>query len=100
MLIRGCARGVRVLCFSATFEQEVGKFINNVAPEPRFMLTLSLPDVVVDNIKQISVLCSTNDEKLSTIKSLYEFLLVGNSLIFCNVSWKFSQIVVKKKKFI
>lgn len=75
----------QIVLFSATFPEHVRTFASNFAPKAN-KIELKKNEVTVDNIRQFYMDCKSEDHKYDVLVSLYKLLVVGQSIIFCQVS--------------
>lgn len=73
----------QMLFFSATYDQEVMQFAMHIVPDP-IIIRVEQKKLSLDNIKQYSILCKSDDEKYSAIQNIYGNLSIGQAIIFCH----------------
>ena len=78
-------RGVQIVLFSATFPDHVRNFATKFAPNAN-KIELQRNELSVDNIRQFYMDCKSEEHKYDVLVSLYKLLVVGQSIIFCQVS--------------
>ena len=80
-----CSKQTLFLCFSATFNDEVQRFMEEFVPEPRAELIVKKKtEWSVDQIRQYYVECEQIG-KYNTLKTLYEYISVGSCILFVEV---------------
>lgn len=72
----------QILLFSATFPEHVYRFSHRFAPDPN-EITLRVEELSVAAIKQFYMDCHDEDHKYHVLTSLYDFLTISQSIIFC-----------------
>ena len=75
---------VQIILFSATFPDNVRKFADKFAPNAN-RIELQKNEISVDNIRQFYMDCRDEDHKYEVLVSLYNLLVIGQSIIFCQV---------------
>jgi hypothetical protein len=78
--------GVQNVLFSATFPDNVQQFASEFAPEAN-QLYLKQEEVTVDAIKQLWMECDGEDQKYNALSALYDCMTIGQSIVFCRVSF-------------
>lgn len=81
MLTKDC----QMLLFSATFEDSVWRFAEQVVPDPN-IIRLKREEETLDTIKQFYVLCKEKEDKFTALCDLYGCLTIAQAMIFCHVS--------------
>lgn len=71
-----------MLLFSATFEDSVWSFAEQVVPDPN-IIRLKREEETLDTIKQFYVLCKDKEDKFVALCNLYGSLTVAQAMIFC-----------------
>jgi superfamily II DNA/RNA helicase len=80
-----CSSKTLFLCFSATFNDEVQRFMEEFVPEPRAELIVKKKaEWSVAQIRQYYVDC-TEMGKYHALKTLYEYISVGSCILFVEV---------------
>jgi len=74
-----------MLLFSATYDQEVMKFAEEIIPNA-LTLRLRKEEESLENIKQYYVHCRNENEKYNAITNIYSVITIGQAIIFCHVS--------------
>jgi ATP-dependent RNA helicase DDX19/DBP5 len=77
---------VQVVLFSATFPDHVRNFASKFAPNAN-KIELKKTELSVEGIKQFYLDCKNEDHKYEVLVSLYTILTIGQSIIFCQVSF-------------
>lgn len=72
-----------MLLFSATYDQHVMKFAQAVVPNP-ITIRLRREEESLDNIKQVYILCRSQDDKFQALSNIYGTISIGQSMIFCH----------------
>lgn len=87
-------RGIKmqIILFSATFPDNVRRFASKFATDAN-KIELRRNELSVSNIRQFYMDCRDEEHKYDILVSLYSLLTIGQSIIFCKVSFK-----SKKKK--
>jgi ATP-dependent RNA helicase DDX19/DBP5 len=75
---------VQILLFSATFPDHVRNFASKFAPNAN-KIELQRNELSVDSIKQFYLDCKNEEAKYDILVQLYNVLVVGQSIIFCQV---------------
>ncbi|CAJ1084510.1 ATP-dependent RNA helicase DDX19A [Xyrichtys novacula] len=73
----------QMLLFSATFEDSVWKFAEQVVPEPN-IIKLKREEETLDTIKQFYVVCREKEDKFTALCNLYGSLTIAQAMIFCH----------------
>ncbi|XP_024862355.1 ATP-dependent RNA helicase DDX19A isoform X2 [Kryptolebias marmoratus] len=73
----------QMLLFSATFEDSVWTFAEQLVPDPN-IIRLKRDEETLDTIKQFYVLCGDKEEKFTALCDLYGSLTVAQAMIFCH----------------
>ncbi len=76
-----------MILFSATYEQDVLKFAHSVVPNP-VVIRLHNEGKCLSNIRQYYINCLSREDKLQALSNLYGAISIGQSMIFCHVSWE------------
>jgi ATP-dependent RNA helicase DDX19/DBP5 len=74
----------RILLFSPTFSFKVLSYAREFAPGA-ITMTLQHHEFTMENIKQIYMDCSDEDDKYRILVELYHAMCIGSSIIFCQV---------------
>lgn len=74
-----------MLLFSATFEESVWRFAENIVPDPN-IIRLKREEETLDTIKQFYVVCKEKEDKFTALCNLYVSLTIAQAMIFCQVS--------------
>lgn len=77
-----------MLLFSATFEDSVWRFAEQVVPDPN-IIRLKREEETLDTIKQFYVVCREKEDKFTALCNLYGSLTIAQAMIFCHVSQLF-----------
>lgn len=95
-IYRHLSKSCQMLLFSATFEESVLKFAEQVIPEPN-IIKLRREEETLDTIKQFYVLCQSKEEKFTALCNLYGCLTIAQAMIFCHTrkmaSWLVATLV-------
>lgn len=74
-----------MLLFSATFEDSVWRFAEQVVSDPN-IIRLKREEETLDTIKQFYVVCKGKEDKFTALCNLYGSLTIAQAMIFCRVS--------------
>lgn len=74
-----------MLLFSATFEESVWSFAENIVTDPN-IIRLKREEETLDTIKQFYVVCKEKEDKFTALCNLYGTLTIAQAMIFCQVS--------------
>src|SRR3989338_10716979 len=77
-----CPKSVQIVCFSATFPDNVKQFTRNLVPAPLNMLLLKPEETTVVQIKQLYIHCGSEKEKFNVLSEIYGYMSIGQSMIF------------------
>jgi ATP-dependent RNA helicase DDX19/DBP5 len=77
---------MQIILFSATFPDHVRRFASKFAPDAN-KIELRKNELSVSNIRQFYMDCRDEDHKYDILVSLYSLLTIGQSIIFCKVSF-------------
>uniref|UniRef100_A0A671THE1 RNA helicase n=1 Tax=Sparus aurata TaxID=8175 RepID=A0A671THE1_SPAAU len=92
MLTKDC----QMLLFSATFEDSVWRFAEQVVPDPN-IIRLKREEETLDTIKQFYVLCKEKEDKFTALCDLYGCLTIAQAMIFCHTrkmaSWLTTNLI-------
>jgi len=72
----------QMLLFSATYDQEVMDFAENIISNP-VVIKLRREEESLDNIKQYYVYCDSIEAKYRSIANIYGTITIGQAMIFC-----------------
>jgi len=72
----------QMLLFSATYDQEVMDFAENIVSNP-VVIKLRREEESLDNIKQYYVYCDSMEAKYRSIRNIYGTITIGQAMIFC-----------------
>ena len=86
----------QMLLFSATYDQKVMDFAENIVTNP-VTIKLRREEESVDNIKQYYVNCDTPEAKYRSIANIYGVITIGQAIIFCHTRKTASWLVEKMK---
>ena len=81
---RGLRSECQMLLFSATYEEEVMRFAQEVVKNA-VLIRLRREEESLDNIKQYFIECSSLEEKYQALSNIYGAISIGQSMIFCQV---------------
>ncbi|KAM3618070.1 uncharacterized protein V6R79_014861 [Siganus canaliculatus] len=85
----------QMLLFSATFEDSVWRFAEQVVPDPN-IIRLKREEETLDTIKQFYVVCKEKEDKFTALCNLYGSLTIAQAMIFCHTrkmaSWLTSNL--------
>ncbi|GAB1607912.1 ATP-dependent RNA helicase DDX19A-like, partial [Argonauta hians] len=80
----------QMLLFSATYDNEVMKFAQDIIPNP-VTIRLRREEESLDNIKQYYIECHTQDDKFKALSNIYGSISIGQAVVFCrtrrSASW-------------
>lgn len=82
---RQLTKDCQMLLFSATFEESVWSFAENIVPDPN-IIRLKREEETLDTIKQFYVVCKEKEDKFTALCNLYGTLTIAQAMIFCQVS--------------
>uniref|UniRef100_A0A3P8WK78 RNA helicase n=1 Tax=Cynoglossus semilaevis TaxID=244447 RepID=A0A3P8WK78_CYNSE len=92
---RWLSKDCQMLLFSATFEDSVWKFAEQVVPDPN-IIKLKREEETLDTIKQFYVVCQQEEDKFKALCNLYGCLTIAQAMIFCQTrrmaSWLATQM--------
>lgn len=74
----------QIVLFSATFNDRVRAFAERFAPHAN-QLMLRQEELSVEGIKQFYMDCADEEAKYDVLVELYNYLTIGQSIIFCKV---------------
>ncbi|TMS16898.1 ATP-dependent RNA helicase DDX19B [Larimichthys crocea] len=72
----------QMLLFSATFEDSVWRFAEQVVSDPN-IIRLKREEETLDTIKQFYVVCKGKEDKFTALCNLYGSLTIAQAMIFC-----------------
>ncbi|XP_061590681.1 ATP-dependent RNA helicase DDX19A [Cololabis saira] len=88
----------QMLLFSATFEDSVWKFAEQVVPDPN-IIRLKREEETLDTIKQFYVFCKAKEDKFVALCNLYGCLTIAQAMVFCHTrkiaSWLSSHLIAE-----
>lgn len=84
----------QMLFFSATFEDSVWRFAEQIVSEPN-IIRLKREEETLDTIKQFYVNCKEKEDKFTALCNLYGARTIAQAMIFCKVSQVFSKLLNK-----
>lgn len=73
-----------MLLFSATFEDAVLQFAEQIIPDPN-IIKLRREEMTLTNIRQFYFLCENKKDKYKALCNIYGSITVGQAIIFCQV---------------
>ncbi|KAI6123533.1 P-loop containing nucleoside triphosphate hydrolase protein [Pisolithus croceorrhizus] len=76
----------QIILFSATFPDHVRNFANKFAPNAN-KIELQKEELSVEGIRQFYMDCRDAEHKYDILVSLYQLLTIGQSIIFCQVTY-------------
>ena len=79
----------QMLLFSATYDTSVMEFAEKIIPHDPIIIKLRREEESLDNIKQYYIECSTQQEKFEALSNIYSAISIGQSMIFCAVSFSY-----------
>ncbi|KAM6925315.1 ATP-dependent RNA helicase DDX19A [Xenentodon cancila] len=86
----------QMLLFSATFEDSVWRFAEQIVPDPN-IIRLKREEETLDTIKQFYVLCKAKEDKFLALCNLYGCLTIAQAMVFCHTrriaSWLAAHLV-------
>ncbi|XP_041861099.1 ATP-dependent RNA helicase DDX19A isoform X2 [Melanotaenia boesemani] len=82
-IYRQLSKNCQMLLFSATFEDSVWKFAEQVIPDPN-IIKLKREEETLDTIKQFYVMCRNKEDKFAALCNLYGSLTIAQAMIFCH----------------
>ncbi|KAI3357752.1 hypothetical protein L3Q82_016157 [Scortum barcoo] len=80
---RQLSKDCQMLLFSATFEDSVWRFAEQVVPDPN-IIRLKREEETLDTIKQFYVVCREKEDKFTALCNLYGSLTIAQAMIFCH----------------
>ncbi|KAM7405207.1 hypothetical protein PAMP_012487 [Pampus punctatissimus] len=80
---RQLTKDCQMLLFSATFEESVWRFAEQVVPDPN-IIRLKREEETLDTIKQFYVVCKEKEDKFTALCNLYGCLTIAQAMIFCH----------------
>ncbi|XP_072223057.1 ATP-dependent RNA helicase DDX19A [Leuresthes tenuis] len=93
---RQLTKDCQMLLFSATFEDSVWRFAEQVVPDPN-IIRLKREEETLDTIKQFYVLCKEKEDKFTALCNLYGSLTIAQAMIFCHTrkmaSWLATHLI-------
>ncbi|XP_068453413.1 ATP-dependent RNA helicase DDX19A [Clinocottus analis] len=96
---RQLTKECQMLLFSATFEDSVWKFAEQVVPDPN-IIKLKREEETLDTIKQFYVVCKEEEDKFTSLCNLYGSLTIAQAMIFCRTrvmaSWLASNLIKER----
>jgi superfamily II DNA/RNA helicase len=95
MLPKG--KNLQIILFSATFPDHVRNYASKIAPNAN-KIELKKEELSVDNIKQFYMDCRNEEHKYDILVSLYHMLTIGQSIIFCQVSFLYARVVFDESR--
>lgn len=87
----------QMLLFSATYEEDVMNFAENIVSNP-VLIKLRKEEESVDNIKQYYVYCSDVSSKYAAIANIYGTITIGQAIIFCRTKKTAAWLASELKK--
>uniref|UniRef100_A0A8C2WMY3 RNA helicase n=1 Tax=Cyclopterus lumpus TaxID=8103 RepID=A0A8C2WMY3_CYCLU len=95
---RQLTKDCQMLLFSATFEESVWRFAEQVVPDPN-IIKLKREEETLDTIKQFYVICNEKEDKFASLCNLYGSLTIAQAMIFCHTrkmaSWLASKLITE-----
>ncbi|XP_031701030.1 ATP-dependent RNA helicase DDX19A [Anarrhichthys ocellatus] len=95
---RQLTKDCQMLLFSATFEDSVWRFAEQVVPDPN-IIRLKREEETLDTIKQFYVICREKEDKFTSLCNLYGSLTVAQAMIFCHTrkmaAWLASNLIAE-----
>lgn len=79
---------LQIILFSATFPDHVRAYSSKFAPKAN-KIELQKEELSVDSIRQFYMDCRDSEHKYDILVSLYSLLTIGQSIIFCQVSFHY-----------
>ncbi|KAF0035908.1 hypothetical protein F2P81_011220 [Scophthalmus maximus] len=93
---RQLTKDCQMLLFSATFEESVWRFAEQVVPDPN-IIRLKREEETLDNIQQFYVVCKEKEDKFAALCELYGCLTIAQAMIFCHTrsmaAWLSAQLI-------
>lgn len=80
---RQLTKDCQMLLFSATFEESVWRFAEQVVPDPN-IIRLKREEETLDTIKQFYVVCKEKEDKFTALCNLYGSLTIAQAMVFCH----------------
>ena len=77
------SKETKIVLSSATVNEEVLDLTKHFMKEPR-IISVKEEELSLDGIRQFHVFCDKEEWKFDTIKDLFQFLVVGQTVIFVN----------------
>lgn len=75
-------RHCQTLLFSATFADNVRGYAQRIVSEPRANITLKKEELTLEGIQQLFIDCGDEQKKFSILEEIYNYMSVGQSIIF------------------
>ncbi|KAM6929175.1 ATP-dependent RNA helicase DDX19A [Lycodopsis pacificus] len=95
---RQLTKDCQMLLFSATFEDSVWRFAEQVIPDPN-IIRLKREEETLDTIKQFYVICREKEDKFTALCNLYGCLTIAQAMIFCHTrkmaAWLASNLIAE-----
>ncbi|KAM9786072.1 ATP-dependent RNA helicase DDX19A [Neosynchiropus ocellatus] len=93
---RQLTKDCQMLLFSATFEDSVWKFAEQVIPDPN-IIRLKREEETLDTIQQFYISCRNKEDKFSALCNLYGTLTIAQAMVFCHTrrtaAWLSGQLI-------
>eukprot|EP01117_Protostelium_nocturnum_P018492 TRINITY_DN7745_c0_g1_i1.p1 TRINITY_DN7745_c0_g1~~TRINITY_DN7745_c0_g1_i1.p1 ORF type:complete len:504 (-),score=187.27 TRINITY_DN7745_c0_g1_i1:154-1638(-) len=89
---------IQTLLFSATFQPQVRQFASRIVPEPCANIALKKKNLTIDAIQQLYINCGSNDGKFKVLSDIFNFLTVGQTIIFVHTRKTAVELTDKLKK--
>ncbi|ESN90161.1 hypothetical protein HELRODRAFT_104410 [Helobdella robusta] len=73
----------QMLLFSATYDEEVMKFANQIISDP-MVIRLRREEESLENIKQYYIECQSDEDKYRALSNIYSAISIGQCMVFCH----------------
>ncbi|KAG8002991.1 ATP-dependent RNA helicase DDX19B [Nibea albiflora] len=93
---RQLTKDCQMLLFSATFEDSVWRFAEQVVSDPN-IIRLKREEETLDTIKQFYVVCKEKEDKFTALCNLYGSLTIAQAMIFCHVALLSGEMTVEQR---
>ena len=77
-----------MLLFSATYDADVMAFAEKVIPRDPVVIKLRREEESLENIRQYYIECNNQQDKFQALSNIYSAISIGQSMIFCAVSYE------------
>ena len=73
----------QTLFFSATYDDPIIQFAHKIVTKPT-SITLKREQESLENIRQIYIMCTGEDQKYEALSNIYSTVSIGQSVVFCH----------------